>query len=138
MSFEDDLKAEYEAERPYEDVDALLNGTLYTFRFTKMDGTEWASACDRAPLRPGVLLDMRYGYNLRALAPIVAQASGGRVDGDAVVPLTPDQWRAVFKGSGSTVARIGDAIFTLNEYGPADAVDEAKKALAAVASTKSA
>lgn len=130
MTFEDDLKAEYEAERPHVDVEALLNGTLYTFRFKQMDGTEWASACDRAAARPGVLLDMRYGYNLRALAPIVAQASGGRVDGDTVVPLTPDQWRAVFKGSGSTVARIGDAIFLLNEHGPSQAVEEAKKGLA--------
>lgn len=131
MSFEDDLKAEYEAPKPHEDVDVVLNGNLYTLRFTQMDGAEWAGDCDRAPARPGVLLDMRYGYNLRELVPVVSQKTGGRVDGDEVVPLTPDQWRAIFKGNGRNVSRIGDAIFMLNEYAPDEAVEAAKKALAA-------
>lgn len=131
MSFEDDLKAEYEALKPTSDVDIALNGNLYTLRFKQMDGTEWADACDRAPVRPGVLLDKKYGYNLRFLVTLAAPLSGGRVDGDSVVPLTPDQWRAILKGNGRNVSRIGDAIFLLNEYGPEDAVDEAKKASAA-------
>ncbi|MGJ4843906.1 hypothetical protein [Leifsonia sp. Le1] len=128
MTFEDDLKAECEAERPTADVDVLLNGNPYTLRFTQMEGMDWASNSDLAPARPGVLLDTRYGYHLRQLVTIVAPQCGGRVDGDMVVPLTEDQWRAIFKGNGRNVARIGDAIFMLNEYNPDKAVEDAKVA----------
>lgn len=131
MTFEDDLKAEFEAPKPTKDVDVKLNGKLYTFRFELMDSVEWASATDRAPARPGVLLDMRFGYNLRALVPLVAPMSGKRVDGDELVDLTPDQWRNLFKAlPGASVMRIGDTLFDLNEYEPGEAVKELKKASA--------
>jgi len=128
MSFADDLKAEFEAEKPTRDVEISLNNHLYVLRFERMDGTEWTLACDAATARPGVLLDMRYGYNLRALVPIVAQATGHLVDDDQLVDVSEDQWRAIFKGAGSTVSRIGDAIFALNEYDPAAEVEALKKA----------
>lgn len=128
MGFADDLKADFEAARPTRDVDIPLNGNLYTLRFERMDGSEWTQATDAAPARPGVLLDMRYGYNLRALVPPVAAATGSLVEGDKLVDVTEDQWRAIFKGAGATVSRIGDAIFALNEYDPAAEVDALKKA----------
>jgi hypothetical protein len=129
LSFEDDIKAEFEAPKPTQDVDITLNGTLYTFRFTRMDGLEWASLCDMFPARPGVLFDMRYGYNLRPLTLAAAAKSGQRLEGEAPVDLTEDQWRNLFKTlPGASIERFSDALFQLNEYGPAQEVDAAKKA----------
>lgn len=129
MSFVDDLKAEFEAPMPTEDVPVTLNGNLYTFRFTRMDGVEWASLTDLFPARPGVMLDMRYGYNLRPLTLAAAARSGQRVDGDQIVDLTEDQWRNLFKAlPGASIQRFSDAIFLLNEHGPAQEVEQAKKA----------
>lgn len=128
MSFADDLKAEKESETPSLDVPIKLNDTVYTLRFWQMDGLEWADHTDRAPARPGVLLDMRYGYNLRALVPPVAVKSGRLVDGDDLVELDEEQWRAIFKGIGSNFTRIGDAIFFLNEQQPDEVVERLKKA----------
>lgn len=130
MSFEDDLKATYEAPKPFGDVDVVLNGNPYTLRFTQMDAATWADLCDRSPIRKGVLLDARYGYNLRDLVPEVALLTGGRLDGDTVVPLTKDQWAAILKSNGRNVSRIGDVVFDLNEYTPEMEVENAKKARA--------
>jgi hypothetical protein len=140
MSFQDDLNAQKSAAIPHRDVDVLLNGVLYLFRFKKMSGLDWASESDKYPARPGVLLDMRYGYNLRALTEGVAPLCGVRVDGDEEVPLivetvsrenpdAVDEWADLFAGiDGSTFQRISDAIWDLNEYGPSQAVEAAKKA----------
>lgn len=129
MGFVDDLKAEFEADKPTASVDVTLNGNLYTLVFQQMDGIGWAEATDQAPVRPGVLLDMRYGYNLRALTLIVAPKTGKRRDGDDLVEMTADQWRNLLKAlPGASVNRIGDALFSLNEYGPAEAVEALKKA----------
>lgn len=139
MSFEDDIRAEFEAEKPYHDVSVKLNGNLHTFRFTQMDGLQWASATDMHPARPGVLLDMRFGYNLRPLSLLVAAQTGKRIDGDKFVDLTPDQWTNLFKAlPGASVMRIGDALFELNEYGPGEAIEALKKASAAESALNSA
>jgi len=131
MSFEDDLKAESEVVKPTRDVDVSLNGNLHTIRFTQMDGTDWAAATDQAPARPGVLLDMRYGYNLRQLVYVVAPKSGKRVVGAEEVALTEDQWRLLLKSlKGGPMMRLGDALFILNEYEPDEEVAAAKKASA--------
>lgn len=132
MSFDDDLDAAVAAERDTVDVSATVNGHLYTFRFTQMDGLEWADITDRFPGRPGVLLDTRYGYNLRPLSKMAAKETGELVEGDTLTKLSPEQWDKFFKGApGAAVMRIGDAIFNLNEYLPGLAVEDAKKALAA-------
>jgi len=129
VSFEDDLKAEFEAPAPTKDVDVILNGNLHTFRVTRMDGVEWASLTDMFPARPGVMLDMRYGYNLRPLTLAAMAKSAQRVDGDNLVDLTEDQWRNLFKSlAGAYIERFSDAVFLLNEHGPNDEVDKAKKA----------
>lgn len=138
MSFEDDLKAESEAELPYKDVELTLNGNLYVLRFTLMDGTEWAAATDQAPARPGVLLDTHYGYNMRALVYIVAPKSGRLVEGDSTKELTDDQWRLLLKSvKGGPMMRLGDTLFALNEYEPERAVEAAKKASRVAAATTS-
>jgi len=140
MSFEDDLKTV--PERPTEDVDVLLNGNLYLFRFKQMDSFEWASACDRNPARLGVRIDMQIGYNLRSLTKDVAPLCGVRVDGDTEVQLRVDpvdlkqpkrrrvdEWSDLFdRIDGATFQRITDAIWGLNVVTPAQAVEAAKKA----------
>jgi hypothetical protein len=78
------------------------------------------------------MLDMRYGYNLRPLSKAVAALTGKMVDGDTLTDLTPEQWEKLFKAlPGASVMRIGDAIFSLNEYMPGEAVEAAKKEFAA-------
>lgn len=132
MSFDEDLDAQMNRELDTVDVPVTVNGKLRTLRFTEMDGLKWADFCDRSPARPGVLLDMRYGYNLRELTKIAAPASGVLVDGDTVTELSTEQWAKLLKGlPGSSAQRIGDALFNLNEWMPGQAVEDAKKAFAA-------
>jgi hypothetical protein len=130
MSFDDDLEAAVLAEKDWADVEISLNGKYHVLRFFEMDALLWADQTDRFPARPRVLLDMRYGYNLRPLSMAVAPLTGKLVDGDKLVDLTEDQWRKLFKGAlkGAPIMRIGDALFNLNEYLPGLEVEAAKKA----------
>lgn len=138
MSFEDDLKAELEAETDWADVDIVLKGKPYVVRLTQLDGTVWADLTDRFPARPGVLLDANYGYNLRGLAPVATPMCGKLIDGDKVSELTEEQWADLFKAlPGSRVMRIGDVLWNLNEYLPNEAVLAAKKGSAARSAKKS-
>lgn len=139
MSLDDDLDAQIAAEAEYADVDVLINGKLRTLRFFQMDGLEWADQCDRYPARPGVLLDSKYGYNLRPLSRATAPLCGKMVDGESLVNLTKEQWVKLFNGlAPASVMRIGDCIFNLNEWLPGQAVEAAKKALAAESAPNSA
>lgn len=135
MTFEDDIRAEFEAPKAFVDVPVKLNKTLYTFRFFRMDAEAWLAACDMYPARLGVEMDMRFGYNLRGLTPVVASQTGKRLEGDTLVDLTPDQWSNLFRTlAGGVVGKIGDALFHLNEIGPGEDIVELqaslKKALA--------
>lgn len=136
MSFFDDLAAARTAERAYEDVDVLLNGNLHTLRFTQSAPDEWAEVTDKNPPRIGVAID-KYGFNLRkvvrALAPLVGELI---VDGKPtklrVDPVGADdrvdEWDDLLSAlSGHFIGKIGDAIFNLNVYAPAQAVADAKK-----------
>jgi hypothetical protein len=143
VGFLEDLAAEKAAQRPTADVEVLLNGNLYTLRFTKLDGTEWAAEVDKYPARPGILIDSRYGYDLRKLVKGIAHKCGVLLDGETEVPLQwdppgtkdrVDEWADLFKAlDGHAVQRIADAIWGLNEYAPAQAVEAAKKARSAFA-----
>lgn len=145
VSFADDLKAQSEAVLPHEDVEVLLNGNVHVFRFRQIDGVEWTAETDKYPARPGVLIDARYGYNLRALVKGIAPKCGVRLDGDTEILMrvekasegpAVDEWGDLWKAiDGPTFARITDAIWGLNEYRPGLAVEAAKKALSASEST---
>jgi len=155
MSFEDDLAAAQTPEDKHIDVLVLINKKPHLLRFRPMDGLEWAAETDRHPARPGVLVDSRYGYNLRTLTRAAAARSGVlvvngeertlRVDpfipqlpGEPAPPARVDQWADLFRAiSGHEFQRITDAIWTLNEYGPQEAVEAAGKALAGSANTSS-
>jgi hypothetical protein len=134
MSFEDDIKAAVAAPPPYLDVDVTVNGNLHTLRFEEMDPFEWASEADRHPARPGVMIDSRYGYNLRSLVKAVAPRTGSLVEGDTTVPVK--DWPALLKAiGGNGFQRVTDAVWSLNEYLRERAVDDAKKARANSAKT---
>ncbi|AGW41742.1 histidinol-phosphate aminotransferase [Leifsonia xyli subsp. cynodontis DSM 46306] len=128
MSLDDDLDADLTRDVDYADLNITINGKLRTLRFTQMDGLEWAELTDRFPARPDVLLDMRYGYNLRSLSKAAAPLCGKLLDGDKQVALTEEQWEKLFKSQpGSTITRIGDVIWNLNEYLPTATVEALKK-----------
>jgi hypothetical protein len=132
MSFEDDLKAAREAPIEFTDVPVEIRGNLHTLRFLQLSGPEWAAETDRHPARPGVLLDMRYGYNLRTLCMAVAKLTGRRVitagGEETLVELTAEQWDDLYRAiPGATKSRIDDAIWGLNEANPQARVDALKK-----------
>jgi hypothetical protein len=128
LSLDDDLDADVNRDVDYADLNININGKLRTLRFTQMDGLEWAELTDHFPARQGVLLDSRYGYNLRPLSKAAAPLCGKLLDGDTEVSLTEEQWAKLFKAQpGSTVMRIGDVIWNLNEFLPTAAVEALKK-----------
>lgn len=144
MGFLEDVVAASSVEREFEDVEVLINGHLHLIRVTQMDGLDWAAEVDAHPARPGVLLDMRYGYNLRSIVKRAGHKCSRRLEGDEWVgfrvdPIDPrnlndpdrvDEWAALVKVlPGSSIQRLGDALFGLNETRPAEAVEAAKKAL---------
>lgn len=136
MSFLDDLTAAKTAPAPHEDVDVLLNGNVHVLRFHRLDGYEWSCEVDRHPIRPGVRIDMTYGFNFRALTKSVAPRCGVRVEGDTEVPLTAEEWAGLFTPgvlTGRYFGHLTDALFRLNIVTPQQELDAAKKALASSA-----
>jgi hypothetical protein len=112
-----------------EDVPVLLGEAVVTLRFTEMKGMEWAEVTARSPARVDATIDHRYGYNVHFAATLAAPRSGKRVDGDELVALSDQEWRDLFEVlSGPDFASIADAMFMLNEHGPAERLDAAKKA----------
>jgi hypothetical protein len=69
------------------------------------------------------------GYNLDEVAKAAAKINGVRVTDDGEEPISEDEWEQLFTSlSGHDVKRIRDAIWLLNEYGPAQGLALAKKA----------
>jgi hypothetical protein len=148
-TFEEDLAAAQAPEDEYVDVLVLVNKKPHTLRFRPMDGLAWAAETDRHAPRPGVLIDTKYGYNIRTLTKGAAEQSGVRVvDGEErplrVDPFDPEhptaervnEWESLFKAvSGHDFKRITNAVWFLNEYEPQEAVKAAGKELADSAST---
>lgn len=114
---------------------------LVTLRFTRLPGDQWAEITARCPVRVDAPIDRQYGYNMTAVCKLAAPLSGVRVDGDAEVPLlvtkaaegvpAVDEWADLFETiSGHELGRIIDAVYELNEYAPAQRINELKKGLA--------
>lgn len=148
-TFEEDLEAAQAPEDDYVDVLVLINKKPHTLRFRAMDGLAWAAETDRHAPRPGVLIDTKYGYNIRTLTKGAAPHSGVLViDGEErplrVDPFDPEdpmadrvnEWETLFKVlSGHDFKRVTNAIWFLNEYEPQEAVKAAGKELADSANT---
>lgn len=132
MSFDDDLDAQIAAETQHVDVDVTLNKALRTIRVFAMDGLDWAAATDMFPARPDVPLDSVYGYNLRPLSKYLAPLCAKLLEDGKPVDLTVEQVDKLFKAlPGNQIMQLGDAMWTLNEYLPGEAVKALKKGSAA-------
>lgn len=114
------------------DVEVVLNGKHRVLRFTQMDGLAWADFAAQCPPNMKSPTDTGFGYNMRAMTLLAAPASGVLRDNGEDVPLTDEQWTKFFRAaSGRDHRAIGNALFSLNEWLPSQAVVEAKKASAA-------
>lgn len=144
MGFADDLRAAKTAADRHIDVEVPVNGTNYTLRFRKVPSKAWVEAVDRSPARgEGFPYDMLYGYNLRSVTRLVAPACGVLlVDGEEVplrvaesdpndATVQPvNEWDELFEAiSGRAEAKIGDAVYSLNEH---ESIAELNRALAAL------
>lgn len=130
MTFADDLKKAKAAKTPSADVPVMVGGAVHVFRFSQMGGLEWASETDKFPPRLDTAVDSTYGYNIRDLTRSTAPLSGVRVEGDREVPVSADEWDALFDAiSGHDFQKVTDAIWSLNEYNPQAAVTKAMDAL---------
>jgi len=112
---------------------------LVTFEFERLPGDFWNYLTATNPVRPDSIIDLSYGYNLDAVVQKAAKAERGghsfawQVDDGKPVVLTGEQWDDVFGMlSGHDASAIRDAVWNLNEWGPAQALAEAKKASAGI------
>jgi hypothetical protein len=133
-----DLDSQETEEPDFAVVPVLINGKLRRLKFTQMDGLAWADICDRNDPRTGVKIDTAFGYNVAGAATLAAAASGRIQSGEEWKTLTPERWKRVIRNlSGAHLRAVADAVFQLNQYGPALAVLEAGKAYAVESAMKS-
>lgn len=130
MTSIDELIAKSEAAEPATaTAEVLVGGELVTFKFTELQGAKWADITIRNPARPDVPVDQIKGYNTHAATQLAAAESGVRVEGDTETKLTEKQWRGIWKAlSGADFQTVVDTVWSLNEWAPAQRVEEAKKA----------
>jgi hypothetical protein len=139
------------AEKIAEQIRALeesAQDALVTFRFRRLPGRIWGELALRFPPRPEVALDKLYGYNIDALCMAAAayrrppEKDGGepgpayawRIEDGVEVSMSTEEWMTLFDViAGSDFRAIADAIWTLNEYGPAQQREAAVKASGATA-----
>lgn len=106
--------------------------SLVTLKFTRLEGDKWALLTSAFPMRVDVALDRHYGYNYDAVSEHAARRTGVQVDDDGEHPVTEEQWTRLFKIlSGHDVQAIRDAVWTLNEYEPAQHVEALVKGFGA-------
>jgi hypothetical protein len=127
-----------------ERLDKLITDSaesLITLRFERLSGDAWSEITARCPVRLDAPIDRQYGYNMHGVCKLAAPLSGGRVEGDTVIPLTVtkasegipavDEWADLFETiSGHEMVLIIDAIYDLNAWDPAHQVASLKKELA--------
>ena len=102
-----------------------------TIRITRIPGDDWAEIVSRNPSRLDVPIDTHYGYNYDAVCNAAAVFRGAdgaafahRVEGDELVPIEPAEWFDLISVvSGSEATELRDAVWSLNEYEPAQRLD---------------
>ncbi len=118
-----------ELHKQLDEARAEAADTLLTLRFTKLDGLAWAALTLKNVMRPDVPVDLMYGYNFHAVCQAAAQLTGTEVDGETTSAISDKQWERLWNVlPGRDVQRICDAVWGLNEYGPEQRVEAAKKA----------
>lgn len=132
MTFEEDLAAAQAQPTATAVITIELNKRKHRFRFTRMDGREYAAETLRHPPRLELGLDREYGYNINSLAEAVAPRCSVLLEGkDAEeTVLTEEQWAAIFSvADGGAIQSIVNTVFALNEFASSKAVEAAKKVL---------
>ena len=117
---------------------------MITLRFTRIPGNEWASLTMHHPVRVDVAIDRRYGYNLDGVYIAAAEYRSGDgtaythvVDDDGVHELDPGEVEQIIRlAPGSSAEEIRDEIWVLNEYEPAQRLDELVKGFGAARSSE--
>jgi hypothetical protein len=130
-SFKERLAAAKVAPKPKSDpVFVVLDGELTEFVFYRAESGVWAEATAKYPSRPDVLIDLRYGYNFHAVCKEVAPVTGRLVEDGEEQELSPEDWADIFSviAGGGEFSSVTDAIWSVNEWDPAAAVERLKKA----------
>lgn len=105
----------------YEDE---ARSALVTIRFTRMEGGKWTRLVSANPMRLGIAIDERYGYDYDTVSELAARETGRRIDDDGEHEITPEQWdRLMPRLSGHDVGLIRNAVWVLNEWEPAQHID---------------
>lgn len=112
-----------------EQIDELSEGApLERVRVYQMDSDIWGELVSLHPPRKSVTADINFGYNTYAIAKPAAKQCAFLLEDDAEVALTSDEWDAFFKVTPRLPSQIANALFSLNVWEPAEAVERAKKA----------
>lgn len=107
---------------------AEARDSIVTLRFTRLPAAQWADVKAMSPVRLESDIDQHYGFNADKAAALASPLCGVRVEGDDEFALSEDEWRDVFAAiSGHEFSLIADAIFEMNEFGPAQRVADLKK-----------
>lgn len=124
VSSEPVTKRQDAVQREIDDIADEVDKSLITLRFTRLDAEKWTDLTSAFPIRLEVALDRHYGYNFDAVSVAAARLSGVRVDADGDHQLTEEQWERLLKLiSGHDRKLIRDAVWTLNEYQPAQLIE---------------
>lgn len=131
----DDGSADLQAQ--VDDLKASSADALVTLEFERLPGYLWTDITSRHPARLDVAADITYGYNFDTVVIAAAKAKlgehsyGWRVEGGKPVTMTDEQWDDLFLlMAGHEFDNIRDAVFVVNELGPAQRLESAKKASA--------
>lgn len=129
-SLDELLSAEPDLDDVTETVNVMLGGQLVDFRFTKLDGDRWAELCGKHLPRPMNALDQIFQCNVDMVVNDAVKINGVRVDAGTVEAPSDGQWNMILSAlSGADVKKIRDAIWWLNQIGPEQRLEAAKKAL---------
>lgn len=114
-----------------EQIDALTDGApLERVRVYQMDSDAWGELVSLHPARKTVSADVSFGYNTFAIAKPAAKQCAVVLDGDEEIHLSDDEWDEFFKVTPRLPTQLANALFSLNVWEPAEAVERAKKAFA--------
>lgn len=116
------------------EIDELLDSApLERVRVYKMDSDAWGELVSLHPPRKNVAADVSFGFNTFAIAKPAAKRCAFVLDGDEddnEISLTAEEWDDFFKVTPRLPSQIANAVFVLNVWEPAQAVERAKKASA--------
>lgn len=101
--------------------------SIVVIRLTRLPGRDWSNLTSKCPPRHDVPIDTHYGYNYDAVCEASARyrdpkgvAYGHRLEGGEPVEITDEEWDDLFSVlAGNDIGKIRDAVWTLNEYEPA-------------------